>query len=130
MTTLIVFDSDCLLCNGWVKFLLRHDHARIFRFASIQSDFGRRLLAEHELPFDDLETLLVIDGARSYQHTDAIFEVLRQLGWPWKLLGLARLIPAPLRDRLYRHIARNRIRYFGRPSVCLIPSLQDSDRFL
>ena len=28
---IIVFDAQCLLCNGWVKFLLKHDRRGVFR---------------------------------------------------------------------------------------------------
>jgi predicted DCC family thiol-disulfide oxidoreductase YuxK len=56
---IVVFDAQCLLCNGWVRFLLRHDRRRTLRFASIQGEHGRRLLAEHGLQVDGLQTLLL-----------------------------------------------------------------------
>ena len=38
---IVVFDAQCLLCNGWVRFLLRHDQGRVLRFASIQGRHGQ-----------------------------------------------------------------------------------------
>jgi predicted DCC family thiol-disulfide oxidoreductase YuxK len=127
---IVVFDAQCLLCSAWVQFLLRHDARRVFRFASIQGPSGQRLLAEQGLQVDGLQTLLLVDGARSWQHTAAIFRVLHALGWPWRLAWAAWLVPAFLRDPLYRWLARNRYRWFGRSDTCLLPQPQHAHRFL
>ncbi|QPF76475.1 thiol-disulfide oxidoreductase DCC family protein [Roseateles sp. DAIF2] len=128
---IVVFDGHCLLCNGWVQFLLRHDRRGRLRFASMQGQTGRRLLAAAGLPTEEgLQTLLVVDGARSWQHTAAILRVLHALGWPWRLVWAAWLIPAPLRDPAYRWIARHRYRLFGRAAQCLRPSEATRARFL
>ena len=46
---ILVFDAHCLLCSGWVQFLLRHDTKKRIRFASIQGAAGQRLLAQGEV---------------------------------------------------------------------------------
>jgi predicted DCC family thiol-disulfide oxidoreductase YuxK len=127
---IIVFDAQCLLCNGWVRFLLKHDRRHVFRFASIQGARGRALLAQAGLQVDGLQTLLLVDGSRSWQHTAAIFRVLHALGWPWRLAWIGWLAPAPLRDALYRWVARHRYRLFGRADSCLRPEPADAARFL
>lgn len=127
---IVVFDAQCLLCNGWVQFILRHDRDEVFRFASIQGDAGRRLLSQQHLQVDGLQTLLLVDGSRVWQQTAAIFRVLHGLGWPWRLAWVAWLLPAPLRDALYRWVARNRYRIFGRSPVCLTPPADHVQRFL
>lgn len=127
---IVVFDDQCLLCNGWVQFLLRHDRRGRFRFASIQGEAGGRMLADAGLRVEGLQTLLLVDGDRSWQHTDAILRVLHGLGWPWRLAWAAWLIPRPLRDGLYRWLARNRYRWFGRSAQCMVPDPQVAARFL
>lgn len=127
---IVVFDAQCLLCNGWVQFLLRHDHRAIFKFASIQGAAGQRLLAEEGLTVDGLQTLLLVDGRRTWQHTAAIFRVLHALGWPWRLAWLAWLVPAFIRDPLYRLVARNRYWVFGRSETCILPPTNYAARFL
>ncbi|KQO19641.1 thiol-disulfide oxidoreductase DCC family protein [Acidovorax sp. Leaf78] len=127
---IVVFDAQCLLCNGWVQFILRHDRAGRIRFASMQGATGRQLLADAGLRVDSLQTLLVIDGDRSWQHTAAILRVLHALGWPWRLAWVGWLVPAPLRDALYRWVARNRYRIWGRSEVCMVPSPETAARFL
>ena len=127
---IVVFDAQCLLCNSWVQFLLKHDKQGIFQFAAIQGKVGGQLLADAGLKIEGLQTLLLVDGAQSWQHTDAILRVLHALGWPWRLSGVARLIPAPLRDALYRVIARNRYQWFGKSEQCLMPDPAVAVRFL
>lgn len=127
---IVVFDGQCLLCNGWVQFLLRHDTKKRIQFASIQGAAGQRLLAQAGLEIDGLQTLLVIDGDRSWQHTAAIFRVLHALGWPWRLAWVGWLVPAPLRNALYRWGARNRYRIWGRSDSCMVPSPEVAARFL
>lgn len=81
------------------------------------------------LKVDRLDTLLLVDGHRSYQHTAAIFRVLHHLGWPWRLGWAGWIVPAPLRNSVYRWAARNRYRLFGRREICFIPQPCDADRF-
>jgi predicted DCC family thiol-disulfide oxidoreductase YuxK len=127
---IIVFDAQCLLCSGWVQFLLRHDLRGVFRFASIQGVVGRELLARAGLEVNGLQTLLLVDGERSWQHTAAIFRILHGLGWPWRLAWIGWLIPPLLRDALYRWVARNRYWMFGRSETCLMPPPCHATRFL
>ena len=74
--------------------------------------------------------LLLVDGQHSWQHTDAILRVLHALGWPWRLTAVIRLIPAALRDALYRMIARNRYHWFGKSEQCMLPDPAVAARFL
>jgi len=127
---IIVFDAQCLLCNGWVQFLLRHDRRGVFRYASIQGAVGKHLLAQAGLKRDGLQTLLLVNGQRSWQHTAAILRVLDGLGWPWRLAWVGWLVPAFLRDALYRWVARNRYWMFGRSETCLMPPSDYATRFL
>ena len=116
--------------HGWVQFLLRHDRQRVFRFASMQGNAGRGLLAQAGLKVDGLQTLLLVDGQRSWQHTAAILRVLDALGWPWRLAWIGWLAPVFLRDALYRWVARNRYWMFGRSERCLTPPPDHAARFL
>ena len=126
---IVVFDARCLLCNYWMKFLLRHDRSHTIRFASMQTTSGKNLLANAGLQVDRLDTLLVLENGQSWQHTTAIIHVLSKLGGRWKLATLGYLIPRPIRDAAYRWVARNRYRIFGRSDACLMPSAETAHRF-
>jgi predicted DCC family thiol-disulfide oxidoreductase YuxK len=127
---IVVFDADCLLCSAWVQFLLRQDGQEAIRFASMQSSAGQDLLLSAGLNPENLETLLVVHRGRHYQNTAAIFRILHELGWPWRCAWIAWLLPAFVRDPLYRLIARHRYQWFGRKQQCIIPSQASAHRFL
>ena len=127
---IVVFDAQCLLCSRWVRFLLRFDRRAVFQFASIQGQAGQALLSQAGLRVDGLQTLLLVDGNRSWQHTGAILRVLHALGWPWRLAWLLWLVPAPVRDAAYRLVAQNRYRMFGRSDACLVPPADASRRLV
>ena len=131
----IVFDGVCVLCNGWVRFLLRHDRRKRYRFAAMQNEAGRRLLAANGLDPDDPVSFLLIEydrGATPRVSTDttAIRRVVAGLGGAWRVAHVAALLPGFVRDPLYRLVARNRYRLFGRHDACMVPSPEERARFL
>ena len=132
---IIVFDGVCLLCNGWVGFLLRHDRKHRYRFAAMQAPVGRALLVEHGLDPDDPNSFLLIEHDRGPDPrvslgVVAIRRVLVGLGGGWRLLAIAALVPRVIGDPLYRVLARNRYRWFGRHDACLMPDPANASRFL
>ena len=126
----VLFDGVCKLCNGWAKFLIRHDRQRQFRLASVQSAQGQALLSWSGLPTDHFDTMALIDEAGLHVRSNALLRILARLPQPWRALAGLRLIPRPLRDWCYDRIALNRYRLFGRHEVCLLPSADHAERFL
>ncbi|GGL60209.1 thiol-disulfide oxidoreductase DCC family protein [Wenxinia marina] len=127
---LIVFDGECVLCSGFFRFMLRHDRAGRFSFATAQSPLGQALYRALGLPTDEFETNLVIVDGRIHGKLGAFAAAMGALGWPWRALSALRLIPAPLGDPAYRLVARNRYRLFGRYDTCLLPTPDIRARFL
>lgn len=127
---IIVFDGVCVLCSGWVRFLLGRDRGQRFRFAAMQNEAGRALLARHGLDPDDPVTFLLLDGQGAHTDSDAIIRVLAGLGGAWRAAAAFRLIPRALRDAGYRRLARNRYRWFGRKPSCMLPAPEHRHRFL
>jgi predicted DCC family thiol-disulfide oxidoreductase YuxK len=127
---IVLFDALCLLCSANARFILRHDRRRNFRLASMQSEAGAALYRRFGIDPEDPETLILVDGDRALRDSDAILAIWSGLGWPWRAAAIARIIPAALRDRLYRWVARNRYRLFGRRETCWLPDPELADRFL
>lgn len=127
---IVVFDAHCLLCSGSVRWLLRRDKRKLLRFASAQSEAGRELLTLAGVDILDPQSFVVVDGQRHYTESAAVLRIVGALGWPWRVLRATRLVPAPLRDAIYRWIARNRYRWFGRREVCFLPDPADARRFI
>lgn len=125
----VIFDGVCTLCNSSVDFLVRHDVRRTMRFVSFQDERLSNLLPEVHLP-SSIDTILVVVDGTVLDRSDAILHLARELPFPWKLLAAARIVPRPLRDGIYRMIAANRYRWFGKKSSCRIPLPHERDRFL
>lgn len=117
----VVFDGLCNLCSGGAQWLLHHPSRSPYRLIPMQSDLGRALLVQHNYDPDDPLTFLVIDGPRSLTESDAWIHLVDAAGGAWRLVRAARIIPRSVRDMVYRLIARNRYRWFGRRTSCFIP---------
>ena len=128
--SVIVFDGVCNLCSRWVRFLLPRDRKGVFRFAAMQTEAGQRLLRQHGLDPLDPVSFLFLDGGRAFTDSTAILRVLIRLGWPWRAAAIGYVVPRPIRDALYRWVARNRYRWFGRREACFVPAPEARGRFL
>ncbi len=127
---ILLFDGVCNLCNRSVQFVIRHDAAERFRFAALQSNFGKELLEKHGLSPNDLDTVVLIHKGRAATRSDAALKVLHLLGWPWSMAAVFLMLPKGIRDAVYRQIARNRYRWFGQQEQCMIPTPELTSRFL
>jgi predicted DCC family thiol-disulfide oxidoreductase YuxK len=127
---LILFDGVCKLCNAWSNFIIRHDRQRRFRLASVQSPEGKAVLAHFGYPTDYFDTMLVVRKGACFEKSDAFFVVMAELGLPWALTPVFKLLPRGLRNWMYDRIALNRYRLFGRYEVCSLPAPDHVGRFL
>jgi predicted DCC family thiol-disulfide oxidoreductase YuxK len=126
----LLFDGVCNLCNASVQWVLLRDKKAQFRFAALQSDTGRQLLRTHGLSSETLDSVVVVSGGRVLTHSDAPLEIVRLLGGAWSWLYVFRWLPRWLRDGIYRFIAQNRYRWFGKKETCMLPRPEWKDRFI
>ncbi len=130
---IVLFDGECNLCDGLVHFLIRRDRSgERFRFAAQQSEAGQARLrtAGFTANGDTADTILVFADGKLHTHSDAALEIARRLPAPFPLLYAGKILPKGLRDALYRFIARNRYRWFGKRDECLMPTPELKARFL
>lgn len=127
---IIVFDAMCVLCSANAQFVLRHDRARRFRLASMQEAVGASLYRRFGIDPANPETLIVVDDGTLLKNSDAVLSIYAGLGWPWRVISILRLVPRFARDPVYRWIAGNRYRLFGRRETCWIPTPEQADRIL
>ena len=132
---IVLYDGVCGLCNRLTQFILKHDAHDRFLFASLQSDFAAGLLKRHGADAHDLDTVYVVvdyeqPGERLLARSDAILYIATQLGSIWSFGKAGRLLPKVLRDALYKIVARNRYRVFGKYETCLLPEPKHRKKFL
>jgi predicted DCC family thiol-disulfide oxidoreductase YuxK len=126
---IIFFDGVCGMCNRFVDLVLRVDRKELFRFAPLQGTTARELLPPlHEDP--QQWSMVYLDERGRHDQSDASLEVYRRLGGAWHVLGLLRFVPRALRNPVYRVVARNRYRWFGKQDTCRVPSPEERRRFL
>lgn len=129
---IILFDGQCGLCARSVRFIAARDRAGNFRFAPLRGTSATRECARLgiALPAGDLDTMILIDGNRALTRSDAALAIAWRLTLPWRLLAAFRIVPRPLRDSIYRLIARNRYRWFGSSDRCTAPTAELRSRLL
>jgi len=132
---LILYDGVCGLCNRFNAFVLKHDRKRNFRFASLQSATGQSFLRRFHRNPGKLDTVYVVPNYESgsglsLERARAALFVLKMLGSPWSWVGIFGILPDSLLNFGYDCLARNRYRIFGRYDQCMIPSVEDRERFI
>ena len=124
---IVFFDGICNLCHWAVRFIIRRDGHRKFRFASLQSEYASRFLKE-EIRIAG-SVVLWKQGELHLKSTAALL-IAKELEFPWPLLYGMIVLPRCLRDWLYDRIAASRYRIFGKRELCHIGDAQEADRFL
>jgi len=128
---IVLFDGVCVLCSRAVRFVLKRDRRKGFRFAAMQSEAGQKLLEQHGLPREGVDYLVLVEGGRAYTKSDAVIRIATRLSPFWRCWArLARLVPGVLRDFKYDLIARWRYRLFGKRATCMLAPPDAADRFL
>ncbi|WP_300437558.1 thiol-disulfide oxidoreductase DCC family protein [Christiangramia sp.] len=128
---IVLFDGVCNLCNDAVQRIIKHDKKDVFRFASLQSDLGKKLVEERNLDPEALDSIILIDpGVAYYRKSTAALEISRDLSGGYSLLRNFLFLPESLRDGIYDLIATNRYKWFGKKDQCMIPSPDLKAKFL
>lgn len=123
----VLFDGVCNLCNQSIQLIIKRDKQDYFRFAALDSDYGRAMVSRYQVATD---SIVLIEKEQAYTQSDAALRIARRLSGIYPLLYAAMLIPKFIRDGIYRLIARNRYRWFGKRQSCWMPSAQLSKKFL
>lgn len=126
----LLFDAECVVCSGWVHFVLRWDREGKIRIGAVQSDAGRALNVFAGVDPDDVDTMLLVERGVPYTKSTAFLRACRYFRFPMNLLSVGILIPWFIRDWLYDRIAKNRYRLFGKKDLCLLPAPEQRARFL
>ena len=126
---IVLFDGVCNLCNASVRFLLKHEKGDVFRFASLQSQFGQNLLKKYNFQKDYLSSVLYIDDSGIHGSSEAAIRISKGLKFPFNLFQGIRILPRPFREWIYRFIARNRYKWFGTQNSCTYSLEGYEDKF-
>src|ERR1700727_56358 len=110
----VLFDGVCNLCNGFVQFILKRDKNKTFQFASLQSESAKGLLTHFNMSLANFDTVVLYDGERIYTQSDAVIKIASSLKGIWRCATILKIIPGFIRNTIYRLLARNRYKLFGK----------------
>jgi len=126
----LLFDGVCNLCNASVQFIIRRDKKAFFKFAPLQSAFGRKICESNQLNQNELETVILLQGGKVYTKSTAGLQIVKRLDGLWPLLYIFIIIPAFVRNPVYDFIAWGRYKWFGKRDSCMIPDPELRSRFI
>ena len=127
---IVLFDGVCNLCVRSVQFIINRDKKDVFRFASIRSAIGQTLIKRYGIDVKKNDSIIVIKDEYVRYRSSAILYVLCYLKTMWKVFLISYIIPSPIRDILYKIIAKKRYFLFGKKNKCMIPDASISAKFL
>jgi predicted DCC family thiol-disulfide oxidoreductase YuxK len=126
---IILFDGVCNFCNTWINFAIRNDKKGLLRFAPLQSNAGERLRKKYNMPAGT-DSVIFIEHDKVYFLSEAAVRIARHLSWPAKMFYAFVIVPRFIREPVYKWIARNRYKWFGKKDQCMIPGPDVRARFL
>ena len=127
---IVLFDGVCNLCSAVVRFVIRHDRRKRFRFASLQSATAQRLLASYSWREPPLSSVVLITDGHCYDRSRAALEIARRLDAPWPVFHSFVVLPRAITDWAYDFIGARRYRWFGKRDECWMPDGELRERFL
>ena len=125
----VFFDGVCHLCNGSVKFLLKYNSKKDLVFSPLQSDRAKEIL-DSQGKKDLGDSIIYLKNGRLLSESTAALHLAGELVFPINILKVFLIVPAFIRNGVYRWIARNRYSWFGKYDSCMIPEPEVSHRFL
>lgn len=123
---ILAYDGVCLLCNGYVKWLIKRDKKEIFRFVALQN----MPEIKRNLQTSDNDTVVLLKNGNLHTHSDVGIMITKYLSGLWPLLSVFIYIPRFMRDIVYRMIASYRYRWFGKVDSCILPDPRKKHLFL
>lgn len=128
MNQIVFFDGVCVLCNGFVDFILSRDGERLFKFAPLQGETAKRTLPEAYVK--DMTTVVLWSQGQIFTRSDAALMILTQLGGGWAAMKVFWIVPSFVRDLFYRLVAGQRYHWFGKRDSCRLPTPEERAQFL
>ena len=129
---IILFDGICIFCDSSIRFAIKRDKKKIFKLCSLQSESALRIAKEYNFSAEreNLNSVIFLKDGKVFRKSDAVIEILKELGGLWNLASILLIIPKKLRDFFYDWFGENRYRWFGKKTSCEIFSKEIKERLI
>ena len=116
----LLLDGNCGLCNRLAMFMERNlDLRSNIKFQSIDSGDSQELIKTFPKNQQNQDTVYLYRKQKTYTRSSAAIRCLLYLKWYWKIwFPIFWIVPLPLRNFLYKIIAKYRHRIFSKPKEC------------
>lgn len=126
---ILFFDGHCVICNRFYIWVCKQDKERTLRYGRLSSSTGMQVQSILDLP-DHPDTVILFENGQYWIESDVVFRVIKKLGGIYLIFYPLVVIPKVIRNPIYRWVSRNRYRWFGRLSTCMIPDQNQKDQFV
>jgi predicted DCC family thiol-disulfide oxidoreductase YuxK len=128
---IILFDGICNLCSSSVQFIIKHDRKDVFRFVSIQSELGQKIIKHIDIQNQNIDSIILYEpGIAYYYKSSAVLQIAKGLKGFFMILIVFNIIPTYLGNIIYDFITRNRYNWFGKKESCMLPTDELKGKFL
>lgn len=128
---IVLFDGVCNLCNAAVQYIIKRDKKDAFRFVSLQSELGQKILKHIGINPLHIDSIVLYEpGVSYYFKSSAAIEIAKGLSGIFTLASVFRILPSALRDSVYDYIATNRYKWYGKKDNCWLPTAELKAKFL
>ncbi len=128
---LVLIDGICNFCVESVRHILELEKEPYFYFASFQTEIGKEVCRKYNINPEKLDSIILIENGKTYDKSSAALKIASKLKFPLKQLAFfAWFIPKIVRDWVYKVVARNRYKIFGKRNECYLPDGETLKRFL
>ena len=121
---ILVVDGECILCNNLVLWIIPRLKNKNLRVAALQD---KALIKGLGIQIsEDIDSIFYVESSgKQLFYSDAALRIGLDLKAPYPLISkILRVVPKFLRDPIYRWVAKNRYRIFGKKESCELPSAE------
>ena len=123
---IIIYDGVCVLCNFFIRWILKKDQNFNFKVTNLQSNFTKT----HYPEVTKVDSVAVIlSNGSILQKSKAVYYILMKV----KTLRIVRVLifltPTFLSNLIYDFVAKTRYLFFGKYKMCPVLDVF-KDRFL
>lgn len=127
---IVFFDGECGFCDTTVRWIMKIDKSKSIRYGPLQGETAKKLLPAELRVEENLKTLVYLDPKNQrYLKSEAVIEILTEIGGVWSLCRLGKILPPRFRDWFYDRIADRRRSLISK-EACPLPTPDQRKRLL
>lgn len=128
--SIVFFDGLCNLCSRSVQTILKWDKNDRYLIAPLQGKTAVSKLSDYLKTHPGTDSILLWHDNKVYSRSTAALKIAAGLTFPMNLLTIFWVFPPFIRDMVYKFIARNRYKWFGKRDACWLPEEKYTKKFL